>query len=598
MYCDQCGAENRVSARFCHKCGTDLSLIPAGEKEVKSAPAVNTSAPTVEIVESTTREELDNLLNGRYELRELLGRGGMGMVYRGFDLQLRMDIAIKILLTRYTHDFSAIESLKQEAKAAMRLAHPNIVRLYNFEDTPQMKYILMEYVDGESLTVAASKRTGRRLAESEVIRYMTEVCDALVYAHRESIIHRDIKPGNLLLTSASRIKLADFGIALIHEKADLDSDTAPGTPSYMSPEQIRRQQLDGRTDIYSLGVSMYELLAGKLPFRNRDSRLDVNIMPAPIDGVSDWLNAIIMKCLRKEPDGRWTNAEELRDVLSGKKEGGLALTAKFKPWWVVAGDMQNEQAKETSPVPEPPPKSEPKKGLVRETHDYGRVEIQRTPLPVSSMRVKERVEKVDPYSGLIENASEREQARVAYSMIAGLISGIIFLLLSAGLESGFSQRMLLQLSFIFYGGSFGIAIGLAHRNILRGAISFAGGLIGGIIAGFLIRAVPEASSLVELQGPANLVICGAAIGAFLGIADGVHRQSVPYFIQCALWGTAGGAAGCAFFLLIRYLFSAFWSPLPNWVILGLLLGFSIPMGIGLAKKPGIEENRTFLKLKF
>jgi serine/threonine protein kinase len=597
MYCDQCGAENRASARFCHKCGTDLSLIPTDEKEVISTAAVETPAPTVEIVESTTREELDTLLNGRYELKELLGRGGMGMVYRAYDLQLRMDIAIKILLTRYIHDFSAIESLKQEAKAAMRLAHPNIVRLYNFEDTPQMKYILMEYIDGESLSVAASQRTGRRLAESEVIRYMTEVCDALIYAHRENIIHRDIKPGNLLLTKAGHVKLADFGIALIHEKADLDSDTAPGTPSYMSPEQIRRRQLDGRTDIYSLGVSMYELLAGRLPFRDKDSRFDVNMMPGPIDGVSDWLNAIIMKCLRTEPDGRWTDAEELRDVLSGKKEGGLGLKAKFKPWWVVAGDLQkNEQAKEVSPAPVPEP--QPRKEVLREKRDYSHVEIQRTPPPISSVRVKDRIEKVGPYADLLENASEREQARVAYSMIAGLLSGIIFLLLSAKSESGSSQRMLLHLSFILYGGSFGIAIGLAHRRISQGMISFAGGIIGGIVAGFLIRTVPEARSLVELQEPWSLLLSGAAVGAFLGIADGIHRQSVPYLIQCALWGTAGGAAGCAFFLLIRYLFSAFWSPLPNWIVLGLILGFSIPMGIGLAKKPAIHEEGTFLKLKF
>jgi serine/threonine-protein kinase len=507
-------------------------------------------------------------------------------VYRAYDKELAMSVAIKFLLSRYTNDFTAIESLKREAKAAMNLSHPNIVRLYNFEDTPQLKYILMEYVEGESLRTAASKRKTHRFTEPEVIRFMGDVCDALAYAHRERIVHRDIKPSNILLTADGRLKLTDFGIAL-NEKISSDSDDLAGTPSYMSPEQILGKPLDGRTDIYSLGVTMYEMLAGHAPFRGRDTSFQyVSVIPGPIEGVSDWLNGIILRCLRKEPDGRWINAEELRDVLSGKKEGGLALKAKFQPWWVVAEELRkSEPPKSKPPAPPPPqPKAEVK------PPEYLRAEVQRTPLPPSTVRVQDRVEKLGKHAGLVEYASEHEQARLAYCTFAGILAGLALFAIEGLSDKLLSQRVLLQLNLMICGASYGIAVGLAHRQVKRGVLSFSFGAFGGFLAGLFVKNDPGAAIPYASQLPANMVLCGSLLGALLGIAEGVYLSSTQYLARCAFWGALGGAAGIAVFLLIRYLFSAFWSPLPNWIILDAAIGFFAIMAIALAKKPGIDET--------
>ncbi|RJP21829.1 MAG: serine/threonine protein kinase [Candidatus Abyssobacteria bacterium SURF_5] len=582
MYCDHCGAENRNNANFCHKCGTDLSALLKNEKKSAVATLSDAPAPPPVIDESTARAGFQQILSGRYELKEFLGRGGMGMVFRGYDKQLGMDLALKFLLSRYADDLAAIESLKREAKAAMRLAHPNIVRLYNFEDTPQLKYLLMEYVRGESLAALAAKRTNRRLSEPEVIRFMCEICEALSYSHKENIIHRDIKPGNILVTTEGKVKLGDFGIALINEKAvDLETDEVSGTPSYMSPEQTLGQPLDGRTDLYSLSITMYEMLAGKPPFRGKHSRFNyISMVPDPIEGVSDWLNAILLKCLRKEPEGRWSSAEELRDVLLGKKEGGLALKAKFRPWWVVAEDLKRNELPPTAPDPEP------KEDIAPPV--LPRAEVQRTLAPSSASRTKQRVEKVGRYAGLLENASERDQARIAYGTTAGIIAGILLFLISKETTGIQSPRVFLHFGFTIYGGFLGVAVGFAHKKFIRGALSFSFGLFGGILTGLFIPNGLE-GSLIQVQPPVSATACAAVIGALLGVADGIYCQSINYTVRCAVWGAFGGAAATILFMLIRHLFSAFWSPLPHWVILGLLLGFSIMMGIGLARKPAIEK---------
>jgi serine/threonine-protein kinase len=585
MYCDNCGAENRTSAKFCYKCGTDFTAIAATE-ELESSPAVNNLVSPLDIDESTSPDLLNSLLNGRYQLKELLGRGGMGTVYRAHDNQLGMDVAIKFLLSRYTHDFCAIDSLKREARAAMRLSHPNIARLYNFEDTAQLKYLLMEYIPGESLAAVASKRTGRRLSEPEVIRYMCEICSALSYAHSENIIHRDIKPSNILLTTEGRVKLADFGIALVNEKAESEPGETAGTPSYMSPEQILGQGLDGRSDIYSLGVSMYEMLAGRLPFRGKDTSFKyISMLPDPIEGISDWLNAIIVKCLRKEPSGRWSTAEELGDVLSGRKEGGLGLKAKFQPWWIIAEELRkNEPVK--NPTPVQAVKSQQEKRL--EPTDYKLSDVQRISAPISSARARERLEQLERYAGLAEHASEREQARMAYTMTGGILAGLLFFLIAEKSGKIFSHQALLQLSFALYGASLGLAIGLAHKKIALTLPSTSCGILGGIIAGLILKIIPGEAELIEMQNPLNLMACGAVLGLFVGMGDGIYRMSLSYLFRCSLWGAAGGAGGAAIFLLIRYLFSSFWTPLPNWIVLGAALGFAIVMGIGLARKPSIN----------
>ena len=265
MYCDNCGIENRNDANFCYKCSRDLSHIPDYRKGAVTV-TIDPVGSSAKIDESTTQEQFSRILGGRYALKEMLGRGGMGVVYRAHDQQLGMDIAIKFLLDRFVDDYIAVASLKREAKAAMQLAHPNIIRLYNFEDMPEAKYLLMEFVKGESLASIASRKPERRFSEADVKKYISEVCEALKYAHARNVIHRDIKPSNILVAADGHVKLADFGVAHIIEAAANEAFIGGGTPIYMSPEQILEQEVDGRSDIYSLGITIYEMLAGKPPF--------------------------------------------------------------------------------------------------------------------------------------------------------------------------------------------------------------------------------------------------------------------------------------------------------------------------------------------
>ncbi len=607
MFCDSCGAENRSRAKFCYKCGEDLSALLSPETEEVPPQTSKNSEPIVEITESTTSEDLCNLLNGRYELKDMLGYGGLGMVYRAHDNKLNMDVAIKFLLSRYSKNFGAIESLKNEAKAAMRLSHPNIVRLYNFEDTPKLKYLLMEYIQGESLSAVVQKRTGRRLAEPEVIRYMSEICDALVYAHKEKIVHRDIKPSNILVTSEGRVKLADFGIALTNEDSGLEEDEdAPGTPLYMSPEQILRQPLDGRSDIYSLGVTMYEMLSGKPPFRGKDRSFQyASVLPEPITGISDWLNGIILKCLRKEPDARWNNAEELKDVLSGRREGGLGLKAKFQPWWVVAEELRKKKPEQETappvstpkppvkPAPEPLPK--PAAPAEPELPRYGQVELQQAPLPpqTRSSRTNEPVEKASPYSQMLEYSAEREERRISYAAVMGIFAGLLLYLYIP--DKGYlSEQIALHLRLSLLGAVFGLSVGLAYRNSLRGLLSASFGALAGILSGALIRFDPKPLELYVVLLPWDAMMYSTFIGFSLGIADAAYKRSFAYLLRTIPAGVLGGAAGCLIFLLLsqirQYLPVVWWPPWAQWALFGGLLGFSISVGITLARKPELPKK--------
>ena len=180
MICDKCDRKNRKNANFCDRCGQSLLHIAGrNSSDISTIPATN--PPRID--ESITQEQLSRILGGRYELKEMLGRGGMGVVYRAYDQQLGMDVAIKFLLDSFVNDIGAIASLKREARAAMRLAHPNILRLYNFEDTPEAKYLLMEYVLGESLSSVASRKSKGCFCESNL-------AEIIPNPHEQSMINK------------------------------------------------------------------------------------------------------------------------------------------------------------------------------------------------------------------------------------------------------------------------------------------------------------------------------------------------------------------------------------------------------------------------
>jgi hypothetical protein len=277
-------------------------------------------------VQDATRASLEHGLGTQYRLLRLLGRGGMGAVYLARDEALERLVAIKVLRTELAPTADGRERFRREARTAAQLSHPNIVPLLSFGEVDGLMYLVMGYVQGEPLS-ARLRRDGRMEAD-EVRRVVADVAEALDYAHRNGVIHRDVKPDNILLDDESgRAVLTDFGIAkaLAGGQTVTRVGVVVGTPQYMSPEQAGgRDTLDGRSDIYSLGVAAYAMLAGRPPFEGgtpQDVLVKRLTAEAPslaevASDVPEDLAAAVMRCLRRDPAARWPDARALREAVS------------------------------------------------------------------------------------------------------------------------------------------------------------------------------------------------------------------------------------------------------------------------------------------
>src|SRR5690242_18394225 len=205
---------------------------------------------------------------GKYEIRRALGRGAMGTVYEGWDPIIARRVAIKtVKLPAGADDTETREALtrfRHEAQAAGRLTHPNIVSVFDYGETDDLAYIVMEFVDGPTLKSLLDK--GERFELHAALAIMHDVLAGLAFSHGHGVVHRDVKPANVMLTSDGQAKLTDFGIARIESSSMTQAGTVLGTPAYMSPEQFTGQVVDARTDIYSAGVLLYQLLTGERPF--------------------------------------------------------------------------------------------------------------------------------------------------------------------------------------------------------------------------------------------------------------------------------------------------------------------------------------------
>jgi len=243
--------------------GTEEVADSAG---LSSAQAVDSAADEIG-VEQDVSETVPAL--GRYEIIEELGRGGMGIVYKGRDPKLGRLTAIKTV--RFSDDFNGdqVEKMRglffREAEVVAKLSHPNIVTIYDVGEDLDLYYIAMEYLEGEDLEQYTEKVKSLPVRES--IDIVSQVCDALDYAHSHGVVHRDIKPGNIMVLGNRRVKVTDFGIARATESSKTRTGEIKGTPPYMSPEQLSTSKVDGRSDIFSLGVVLYWLFTGVLPFR-------------------------------------------------------------------------------------------------------------------------------------------------------------------------------------------------------------------------------------------------------------------------------------------------------------------------------------------
>jgi len=336
LICPKCGSANSNTGsthyasdkiRFCFNCGTDMS------KGTLEAAPLTADAPTLAFVpEAATlkKKEQDPLigrtLDGKYLIDSRLGAGGMGTVYQGTRLHIGDTVAIKILHKDTISDIQAAERFRREAQATSRLKHPNAVSIYDFGITgDSLAYIVMELVEGKSLR-RIIKRQGQ-LSPHALDEILGQICDALDEAHRNNMVHRDIKPDNIIVNtspSGLRVKVLDFGIAKLHNVSsgmiDLTATgSVMGTPQYMSPEQCMDEALDGRSDVYSLGIVLYEALAGRVPFTSTTATAvavaQVNQKPPSLralnPSISPILEAVVMHALEKKREARPQSAGAL-----------------------------------------------------------------------------------------------------------------------------------------------------------------------------------------------------------------------------------------------------------------------------------------------
>jgi serine/threonine-protein kinase len=261
-----------------------------------------------------------------YKILSPLGQGGMGVVYLAEDTILHRKAVLKFLLPQYLVEPALNARLLREARAAAALNHPNIITIYEVGEAGNQIFIAMEYVEGESLRDLLARK---ELTLKEVFDLADQICEGLAEAHRAGIVHRDLKPSNILLTKTGRVKIADFGLARLEGASKLTVEgVLMGTPDYMSPEQAESQPLDQRSDIFSLGVILYELITRRLPFRGWDTRAVLRAItedePEPLArykaGVSDNLQRLINKALDKDVETRYQHVDDLlADIKNEKK---------------------------------------------------------------------------------------------------------------------------------------------------------------------------------------------------------------------------------------------------------------------------------------
>ncbi len=300
------------------------------------------------------------IINDRYEIGRRVGRGGMAEIFQARDILLDRSVAIKVLFSEFAVDPAFVERFRREAQSAGGLNHPNIVGVYDWGRVNNTYYIAMEFVDGR--TLADIIRQNNNFTPVQVCDVISEVALALDSAHQNDVIHRDVKPGNILISTTGQVKVADFGIARALgagiEQNLTQTGAVMGTATYFSPEQAQGAPTDQRSDIYSLGIVMYEMLAGTVPFTGENAVAiaykQVHEDPTPLDRLNKsipiGLAAIVTKCMAKSPDDRYSTAGEVRDDLRRFVDGlpVLALTNR-----VVA--VSNDTATGVLPITQTDP---------------------------------------------------------------------------------------------------------------------------------------------------------------------------------------------------------------------------------------------------
>lgn len=311
MKCPQCQHENPESSRFCGNCATPLPI---------PSEAFHSRTKTL----LTPLQELcrGSVFAGRYEILEELGEGGMGKVYRAVDKKINEEVSLKLIRPEIAADKNTIERFGNELKLARKIAHRNVCKMYHLSEEAGTHYIVMEYVRGEDLK--GMIRMMGQMSPGQVVSIAKQVCKGLAEAHNLGVIHRDLKPQNIMIDRGGNVRIMDFGLARSRRsKGITGAGVMLGTPEYISPEQAETKDVDHRTDIYSLGVILYEMVTGRLPFEGETAisiamkhKSEIPQDPSKYNPqIPEDLNNVVLKCLEKDPENRYQSVREIYDEL-------------------------------------------------------------------------------------------------------------------------------------------------------------------------------------------------------------------------------------------------------------------------------------------
>ncbi|NIM17151.1 MAG: protein kinase [Candidatus Aminicenantes bacterium] len=277
---------------------------------------------------------------GKYQVREIIGRGGMGVVFKVWDTLEDQAKAIKMVPPELASSPLAFEELKREISLASGIVHPNVVNVLSLEAQDGQYFIVMEYISGESLEKKIARVEDRKLPEAEVIRIMKKAAEGIIEAHGKNVIHRDLKPRNIMVSADGQVKILDFGVShrMTRSMTELTGWGATGTWPYMAPEQLSNNfgRENQQVDVWGFGVTMYQLLSGEVPFKDRQQIVDLKENPFPLEGISKKTSRIVMKCLQKDREKRYQDMrevlEDLEEVKIEAAEREMGVWARFLEW--------------------------------------------------------------------------------------------------------------------------------------------------------------------------------------------------------------------------------------------------------------------------